>query len=521
MAASLTSDKPPSAIPCKADVTVTSPSDWKYVSEGGATIVFSYAGPPNPQFDGTVLRLRKCPAPMLHRASSIQDAVIQEEPAPMASQDSTSPAIITAEELEEPDDPMIEYQARCMERLIPKVHLPRMESVRVERSWLERLRDLKDAERPPERRAKDQIDVTRRKGVLATDLVGGDTIAVEIKPKWAFLPSPKHLSEATKGIKTRTCRFCMHAHMKRMQGEKVSNGYCPLDLFSGNPARVRHAVLTLWDAWVESNATVNNLKIFVHGKTIHPSEQETIFAPGAHGDAREAFADAILPLLTETPVLKTLSKLQRSLDVLDIEGLSKLWQYTEMMAPAYRTQFAQFFALPEDEEDYSISMPGSWPHPEPSTPLSPLTPLSPGMCTPSMPSDFRRRPTDPPTSPLGVSSQYLQEPEPTIDDWSSFLDTYLSPFIQIDHAAPVPEDLRFYLLAYLLSATFKDCSIIVRMDLLGGEKQPGPVDPSRVTVIDLDPKSMKRLRKWEKLDQEIVEAYANVKDFRTCVDEGV
>uniref|UniRef100_D8PUZ6 Inositol-pentakisphosphate 2-kinase n=1 Tax=Schizophyllum commune (strain H4-8 / FGSC 9210) TaxID=578458 RepID=D8PUZ6_SCHCM len=480
MAAPFTSDKPPSAIPCKADVTVTSPSDWKYVSEGGATIVFSYAGPSNPQFDGTVLRLRKCPAPMLHRASSIQDAVIQEEPAPITPQDPTSPAIITAEELEEPDDPMIEYQARCMERLIPKVHLPRMESVRVERGWLQRLRDLKDGERPPERRAKDQIDVTRRKGVLATDLVGGDTIAVEIKPKWAFLPSPKHLSEATRGIKTRTCRFCMHAHMKRMQGEKVSNGYCPLDLFSGNKARVRHAILTLWDAWVESNATVNNLKIFVHGKTIRPNEQDKIFAPGAHGDAREAFADAILPLLTETPVLRTLSKLQRTLDVLDIEGLSRLWQYTEMMAPAYRTQFAQFFVPPEDEEDYN-----------------------------------------PPTSPLGVSSQYLQEPEPTIDDWSSFLDTYLSPFIQIDHAAPVPEDLRFYLLAYLLSATFKDCSIIVRMDLLGGEQQPAPVDPSRVTVIDLDPKSMKRLRKWEKLDQEIVEAYANVKDFRTCVDEGM
>ena len=75
----------------------------------------------------------------------------------------------------------------------------------------------------------------------------------------------------------------MHAHMKRMQGEKVSNGYCPLDLFSGNKARVRHAILTLWDAWVESNATVNNLKIFVHGKTIRPNEvrPSAAFAWGA------------------------------------------------------------------------------------------------------------------------------------------------------------------------------------------------------------------------------------------------
>src|SRR5258708_6482561 len=41
------------------DATKTSPSDWKYVSEGGATIVFSYAGPPHPDFAHTVLRLRK------------------------------------------------------------------------------------------------------------------------------------------------------------------------------------------------------------------------------------------------------------------------------------------------------------------------------------------------------------------------------------------------------------------------------------------------------------------------------
>ena len=41
----------------------TSPHDWKYVSEGGSTIVFSYAGPPHPHFDGTALRLRKGPVP--------------------------------------------------------------------------------------------------------------------------------------------------------------------------------------------------------------------------------------------------------------------------------------------------------------------------------------------------------------------------------------------------------------------------------------------------------------------------
>lgn len=62
------------------------------------------------------------------------------------------------------------------------------------------------------------------------------------------------------------------------------------------------------------------------------------------------------------------------------------------------------------------------------------------------------------------------------------------------------EELRYYILAYLMSATFKDCSIIIDMRADGEEK---------VKVIDLDPKSVQRLEKWKKLDSEIALAYAN------------
>lgn len=134
----------------------TRPTDWKYVSEGGATIVFSYGGPPNPAYDGTVLRLRKV-------TTDVEDVS----------------AVSTSED--EPDDRIIEYQTRCMERLIPRHYLPRLESVALERRWLEQLATVHDAERPGRRIGKDHIDLTRHKGVLATDLVGGNWIAVEIK----------------------------------------------------------------------------------------------------------------------------------------------------------------------------------------------------------------------------------------------------------------------------------------------------------------------------------------------------
>lgn len=63
----------------------------------------------------------------------------------------------------------------------------------------------------------------------------------------------------------------MHAHMKSTQGENVALGYCPLDLYSGDVARVEHALRALWDVWIGSGGKVNNLKVFVEGTLVKPS----------------------------------------------------------------------------------------------------------------------------------------------------------------------------------------------------------------------------------------------------------
>lgn len=139
-----------------ASVADTLPLEWKYVSEGGATAVFSYVGPSDPQFDGMVLRLRKCPLGHPFRS---------------------------AEEMtqEEPDDATVEFQQRCMERLVPPIHLPRMVSVKLNEPWLRALSEAHNIDRRAERRRVDEIDWSRTKGVLATDLIGTDGLAVEIK----------------------------------------------------------------------------------------------------------------------------------------------------------------------------------------------------------------------------------------------------------------------------------------------------------------------------------------------------
>ncbi|CAL1694416.1 unnamed protein product [Somion occarium] len=421
-----------------ANVTSTSPSDWKYVSEGGSSIVFSYVGAPSPDFDGTALRLRK----------------VAHYP--------ISPETIVSEDIEEQEDPTILFQCQVIQRLIPSEYLPRLESVDVEGPWLEELARLAEEHRPLERRAKDKIDVRRRKAVLANDLVGGSGWAVEIK--WGFLPNPTHLSPSTKVTKSQTCRFCMHSHLKTTEGEDASLGYCPLDLYSGEEKRVRKALDVLWDAWVGSSGGVNNFKIFVEGHMLRPTTFPSSLGPIAHqvfsANAAEPSLDTLrdqvisplLPLLLETPVLRILSTHQRNLDALDIEGLSSLWSETHKPAGSLEA--------------------------------APVPPLGKGLS------------------------------QPTIEELENFVDVYLEKHASMDHNHPDTADLRYYCIAYLLSATFKDCSIILRLHPAVGNTPAR----SSITVIDLDVKSIDRLPTWEKLDQKVVKAYAGVSQPTRCYD---
>jgi inositol-pentakisphosphate 2-kinase len=68
-----------------------------------------------------------------------------------------------------------------------------------------------------------------------------------------------------------TCRFCMHAHLKSTEGDNVSLGYCPLDLYSGEESRVLRAIHSLWDAWIGTSGHINNLRVFVGGNMVKPS----------------------------------------------------------------------------------------------------------------------------------------------------------------------------------------------------------------------------------------------------------
>ncbi|KAF8709322.1 Microtubule binding, partial [Rhizoctonia solani] len=510
------------------DISTTSPKYWKYISEGGATIVFSYRGPPHEVFSHSVVRLRKAVRDVSHamtlkqlEASGIKvgevdgpgnSEVVEPEEGtitrplemaqkvrlkgkgsndslrsvgstrsvhgsrrmgsslqvPSGEQDSDSDSGWMDDsddeglgEEEQPDDPTIEFQSKITSKLIPLHYLPRLDSVKVGKRWIAELARISERMRPVARRRVDGIDLKRKKGVVADDL-----------PKWGFLPDPTHLSPETSKFKLTKCRYCMHAyHSSRAEThEEKGITYCPLDLFSGDPDRVRKALGALWDAWDASGGSLNNLKIFVKGKILKPKATKGSeayefkaleeFLDSQGQGVRGAFVETLGRMIDSSPLLAKLSLLMRSLDALDIEGIEKLWRQAKHL---------------------------------------PMV----GM-TPQIASD---------------------EAEPSLDDWEEFVAEYLlhGPYVSSEpHPTDKPreEDLRYWLTSYLMSATFKDCSVMLRFP-------PGKVSPDStfynldrdvnmplMTAIDLDPKSMRRLQKWFDMDREIVRNYAH------AVEEG-
>ena len=258
----------------------------------------------------------------------------------------------------------------------------------------------------------------------------------------------------------------MHTRFRFKDGDAPIQ-YCPLDLYSKDEARVRKAIRDLWDGWVKSDGALNNMRIFVSGKMIRPSEVRVVVidAPfsihihirqshsslggflSARTEIHEAFAAALLPLL-RTPALRTISNLQRSLDALDIEGILKLH------AMAY-----------------------------------------------------------PNAKDIGAVVR-----NPSLEQLQDFVASYGSVYCALDHSKLCPENVNTYLMAYLLSATFKDCSVIFRIHRSDMSGQP-PVDsPHAISIIDLDLKGVDRIEQWAHLDGRIVEYYRDTAQRKFCVE---
>lgn len=104
--------------------------------------------------------------------------------------------------------------------------------------------------------------------------------------------------------------------------------------------------------------------------------------------------------------------------------------------------------------------------------------------------------------------------QPTVEDWVLFVDTFLSSRHQ-KHSSFSPSNLRYHILSYVLSATFKDCSLVIPFN-----PYPADSESNGIKVIDLDIKSVDRIPSWLKLDEKIVKEYAKheTRMRKTCIE---
>ncbi|XP_065178856.1 inositol-pentakisphosphate 2-kinase-like [Sycon ciliatum] len=220
-------------------------ADWVYRDEGHANIIIASRS------SRDVLRLRKC---------EISHSPSQQE-VPQAKVDTSK------------WQQQLEYQNFVMRPLIGPKYVPLAHLVQLPEGFVDDVNKACLSRRPAIRLNK-AGDPSWQCGILLPDVallpimsngsptsscnpmsngVRGDvsvadpppTFCIELKPKWGFLPVSPHASGGD-GVKYTHCRFCMFQYLKVAEGKWTRRSlYCPLDLFSGNPARIRHALYSI------------------------------------------------------------------------------------------------------------------------------------------------------------------------------------------------------------------------------------------------------------------------------------
>lgn len=112
--------------------------------------------------------------------------------------------------------------------------------------------------------------------------------------------------------------------------------------------------------------------------------------------------------------------------------------------------------------------------------------------------------------------------EVSISEYAQFVQHY-SHALSLSRSQPAPADghsgtlsdswpsedspTRDLIIAYLLSATFKDCSLFASIRTLPNATASAGSNDIDIQVVDCDVKSVDRLKKWYDLDQDIVHSF--------------
>ncbi|KAJ1924995.1 hypothetical protein IWQ60_004855 [Tieghemiomyces parasiticus] len=451
--------------------TCLAPELWRYKNEGNANIILTSTSG-DPRCRGLALRIRKC------------DVETGTTPGKTKAP-RTTPGY--AEELD--------YIHQVIAPLLGIEYMVPMHLLPVTPSFLTALDRRIQSDRPEARWHK-CIDTRQEHVVITVDLTGHPYSGAAHSD---FSPGPATFSVEIKwlsprSVKRTTCRFCMKKYRDVDSSTDPPSSFCPMDLYSGSPARMESAFEALY------TQPRNNLLLFRSDGSVMPRSAwedlvhqffERIIPVHTTLVSSSSILDTLLTpllitILQQEPVLQRLSRWQQYLDTWDVEGLVALL------------------------------------------------------------SDFRSR--DDGTKP---AVNNLLDP-PTAEEWAEVLAT-----IDPETRPSLPRttrELRHAVLKHLISATLKDCSVFISLwvnpashrtvpaptldetevgrtgflkvrwnDRGYLEAEPNPDETTTGTrvfytvhLIDLDPKPIKNLAKYYANDQAIVANYLSRNIRKYC-----
>ncbi|KAI9303313.1 inositol-pentakisphosphate 2-kinase [Cunninghamella echinulata] len=279
--------------------------DWTYLAEGNANLVLKYIGK-DPQLMGRVLRLAKLKTTDNKDKQSSQDFNEQ-------------------------------FSKHIIGKLVGPHYISDTIQIQVDESFITLVESNLQENRCIKRR-KDHLQ-RQPTAFLMKDLTlsftPNGTWTFEIKPKWGFLPNSKWIDKQHQQLKMEKCRFCMHQRLRnkkhdstrknKKDEDEMEGYYCPLDLYSGDPHRMKRALRT--------SLTIPHsyLKLFYNGQPANSLSERYNYLHLLLPHLETAtlisqVTDLLVTILLKDPILQRLKQLQRSLDALDIEGIFPIYQ---------------------------------------------------------------------------------------------------------------------------------------------------------------------------------------------------
>jgi len=344
--------------------------------------------------------------------------------------------------------------------------------VSLSESFVKFLASLIEGKRPGKRKSK-QLEIRCQAAVVMPFLGYFDCnilskenknfISVEIKPKWGFLPFSKFIS-VQNSFKKSICRFCLHQHLKVKKGTvKDFSQYCPLDLFGDCKCKIIMALESLL------RTPQNNIKTMMNGILIESSELEKFHI---HHNICEILSEIFVE------------------DSRELVGIN---------TKTFSKELCLYSKFKRHSNDCVELGPGGI-----------INLLKTLQCLDNYDIEY-----------IGLKfKDILKESEFNEEDFLDYRSKLWSSFLASHTGRSQVETANlgvFDLCNYLISSTFKDCSIMVTFcEVSCYGIQPnfhrivqlmGHFYKYEIKLVDLDPRHLQNLPYYYELDQEIVSTY--------------